>query len=84
MICDTCINVVMKTYRNGTQDPYTVRICCLDCSTSNPQLRECSRFVELVKEEPLQSEPVVEPTIIPIDTVIKRKPGNPNWRKHGT
>jgi len=48
MICDSCVNVIMRTFQNGGQDPYTVRVCSLDGLTVTYQLRECSRMEEKV------------------------------------
>lgn len=52
MICDSCINVIIRTFQNGGQDPYTVRVCSLDGLTVTYQLRECSRKEGKKVEEP--------------------------------
>ena len=54
MICDSCINVIMRTTQNGGQDPVTVRVCSLDGANMSYQLKECSRKKE--KEVPAPTE----------------------------
>ena len=90
MICDSCVNVIMRTFQNGGQDPYTVRVCSLDGLTVTYQLRECSRkeMVAVVQVDiPTEiriPEPVIEPTMLPPLPEVAKKRGNPNWRKRGT
>ena len=91
MICDSCINVIIRTFQNGGQDPYTVRVCSLDGLTVTYQLRECSRKEGKKVEEPagyykeiLIAEQNAKDAILPPLPEVAKKRGNPNWRKRGT
>ena len=68
MLCDDCVNVIMRTTQNGTQDPVTARVCSLDGAHMTYQLKECSRKKKMVKEE------VPVPDYASIDVLKKAKP----------
>ena len=91
MICDSCVNVIMRTFQNGGQDPYTVRVCSLDGLTVTYQLRECSGKEGKKVEEPagyykeiLIAEQNAKDAMLPPLPEVAKKRGNPNWRKRGT
>lgn len=65
MICDDCMNVIMRVTQNGKQDPVTARICQLDGANMAYQLKECSRFEK--KEVPI-------PDYASIDVLKKDSP----------
>ena len=91
MICDSCVNVIIRTFQNGGQDPYTVRVCCLDGATLTYQLKECGRKEGKKVEEPagyykeiLIAEQNAKDAMLPPLPEVAKKRGNPNWRKRGT
>ena len=91
MICDSCVNVIMRTFQNGGQDPYTVRVCSLDGAHMTYQLKECSRKEGKKVEEPagyykeiLIAEQNAKDAMLPPLPEVAKKRGNPNWRKRGT
>jgi len=61
----------MRTFQNGGQDPYTVRVCSLDGLTVTYQLKECSRKKKMVKEEELypQNQWLIKPLVPPPEIV---------------
>ena len=77
MICDSCINVIIRTFQNGGQDPYTVRVCSLDGLTVTYQLRECSReknlntyYLEAEKKWKNEMDPILAVTRPEADYVL--------------
>ena len=93
MICDTCINVIIRTFQNGAgQDPYKVRVCSLDGLTVTHQLVECNRrpkeeatVVETeIRLPELELPPLDSPTSENFNPLPAKKRGNPNWSKRGT
>ena len=74
MLCDDCINVIMRTTQNGTQDPVTARVCSLDGAHMTYQLKECSR-----KEEKVV--PVVEKVVEAVLPPLKEVSNSKRWKR---
>jgi len=77
MICDSCVNVIMRTFQNGGQDPYTVRVCCLDGATLTYQLKECGRKEEKIVPVIETEIRLPEPDLPPLKEVAKSK----RWKR---
>lgn len=51
MICDSCIHVIFRTYRNGPNEEYYRWSCDIDGKELNVQLHACTRKEEKKVEQ---------------------------------